>query len=50
MNNNYKVLGKFECCGKTLFNVIVNGNICTMSQGEYNKLMKDRRLEREKDK
>ena len=50
MKGNYKVLGKFECYGKTLFNVEINGNICTMSQGEYNKLMKDRRLEREKDK
>lgn len=38
--NTYKLINKFNCCGKTLLNVIIQGRAsCIMTQKEYNQMM-----------
>ena len=38
--NTYKIINKFNCCGKTLLNVIIQGRAsCIMTQKEYNQMM-----------
>lgn len=37
--NTYTLLNKFECCGRTMVTVIIDGKAaCVMSKREYNRI------------
>ena len=48
--NAYKLVGKFNCCGKTMVTVIMNGAACTMSEPEYNGIIEAKQKFRNKNK
>lgn len=39
MNRDYEILSSFQCCGNNLLVVRMNGATCTMSVGEYNRMV-----------
>ena len=39
MNDTYKVISKFDCCGKTMVTVIMNMAACVMEEKEYRKMV-----------
>lgn len=39
MNKNYEILTSFQCCGNNLLVVRMAGATCTMSVGEYNRIV-----------
>ena len=47
---NYSVISKFNCCGKTMVIVIMNGAACVMEELEYNKMVEDERKFKQKSK
>ena len=45
----YKILGSFECCGKSMVVVGVNGKVaCVMPEIEYNKIIEAERKYRQR--
>lgn len=47
--NTYTLIGKFECCGKTMVTVIIEGrSACTMPELEYNRIIETERKFRQK--
>lgn len=38
--NTYKIINKFECCGKTMIIVIMDKAACVMSEKDYSRLIK----------
>lgn len=42
--NTYTLVKKFECCGKTMVTVIIEGKAtCVMPELEYNRIIKTER-------
>ena len=42
--NTYTLISKFECCGKTMVTVIINGiAACVMPELEYNRIIEAER-------
>lgn len=40
MNNTYRLISKFECCGKTMVTVIIYGKAaCIMPERDYNRII-----------
>lgn len=47
--NTYKILNRFECCGKTMVTVIIrNKAACTMPERDYKRIITDERRFRRK--
>lgn len=47
--NTYTLIGKFECCGKTMVAVIIkNRSACVMPELEYNRIIENERRFRKK--
>ena len=36
----YKVIGKFICCGSAMVTVIMNAAVCVMTEHEYNRIVR----------
>lgn len=42
--NTYKIIGKIECCGKTMVTVIMDGKAaCVMPEIEFNRMIEAER-------
>lgn len=42
--NTYKIINKFECCGKTMVTVIMDGKVvCVMPEIEFNRIIEAER-------
>lgn len=39
MNKDYEILSSFQCCGNDFLVVRMHGAACTMSAGEYNRIV-----------
>lgn len=39
----YSVIGKFNCCGKSMVTVIMSGTACVMTELEYNRIIEAER-------
>lgn len=39
MNKDYKILSSFQCCGNNLLVIMMTNAACTMSVGEYNRMV-----------
>lgn len=39
MNKDYEILSSFQCCGNNFLVVRMPGGACTMSVGEYNRMV-----------
>ena len=49
--NKYKVVSKFECCGKVMVTVIIKHRAaCIMPERDYNRIIENERKFRKKDK
>ena len=46
--NTYKLINKFECCGKVMVTVIMNKTACVMPELEYNRIIETERKFRKK--
>ena len=47
--NTYKLINKFECCGKVMVTVIIEGRAtCVMPELEYNRIIETERKFRKK--
>ena len=47
----YKLINKFECCGKVMVTVIIKGRAaCVMSELEYNRIIEAERKFRQRNK
>ncbi len=43
-NNTYKLINKFECCGKTMVTVIIKGKAaCVMPEIDFNRIIEAER-------
>lgn len=48
--NTYTLVGKFECCGKTMVTVIIKGKAaCVLPELEYNRIIESERKYRKID-
>ena len=48
-NKTYTLGTKFECCGKTMVTVIINGRAaCVMTELEYNRIIETERKYRQR--
>ena len=44
VKNAYSLVNKFECCGKTMVTVIIEGRAaCVMTELEYNRIIETER-------
>lgn len=47
--NTYTLVSKFECCGKTMVTVIIEGKAaCVMPELEYNRIIETERKYRQR--
>lgn len=48
--NTYKIVGKFEYCGKIMVTVMMNGSACVMPEREFNRIIEtERKWNRERE-
>lgn len=43
MNRDYEIISGFQCCGNNFLVIRMSGAACTMSVGEYNRMIKAER-------
>lgn len=49
--NTYTLINKFECCGKAMITVIIEGRAaCVMPELEYNRIIETERKFRERNR
>lgn len=49
--NTYTLVGKFECCGRTMVTVIIEGRAaCVMPELEYNRIIETERKFRQRNR
>ena len=49
--NTYTLVGKFECCGRIMVTVIINGKAaCVMPELEYNRIIEAERKFRQRNR
>ena len=49
--NTYKLINKFECCGKMMVTVIIKGKAaCVMPELEYNRIIETERKYRKRNR
>lgn len=49
--NSYRLINKFECCGKTMVTVIIKGRAaCVMPELEYNRIIETERKFRQRNR
>ena len=49
--NTYTLVGKFECCGKSMVTVIINGKAaCVMPELDYNRIIEAERKFRQRNR
>lgn len=49
--NTYTLVGKFECCGRTMVTVIIEGRAaCVMPELEYNRIIEAERKFRQRNR
>lgn len=41
--DTYKIVGKFECCGKIMVTVMMSGAACVMPENEFNWIIETER-------